>query len=1200
MRHLFRSLATVVILASMVPLTASAQHTQPPTVRDSQKLAGAELAAKIPPSLQQAKGDVQVLLELKTPPTFQVAIEGKSRGFSQNAIAAAQRSQLATIKGEQSALQSALTSAGAKTIYTSQRVYNGVAVMVDAAKLSTLSSLSSVKAIHRLTPKQLDNSISVPEIGAPQLWNTTGANVTGTGIRVGIIDTGIDYTHANFGGTKDYAANDGAVIEPGSFPTAKVAGGTDLAGDDYNADPTSPSYQPVPHPDADPLDCSADDGGGHGSHVAGTVAGLGVTTAGNTYAGPYNSSLDFSLSSFKIGPGVAPGALLYGIRVFGCDGSTNLVVPALDYAIDPNGDGDTSDHLDVVNMSLGSGYSGYDDLDTDPDAVASERAVSAGVVVVASSGNAYDTHYITGSPGSAASVISVASSVDAADIMDSMHVTADSEALADTLQPISFSAAYAWDSAPGFTGDIVYPPTQRDGCAAFTTANKALLNGKIALLDWTDPSCGGSVARTGNAVAAGAKGVILVDNTDVFDLSITGSSVAPSASMPKATGAAIKAALAAGKRVTATFDKAYRGTGQYGFPGQSDTLSDFSSMGPRRDGLLKPDIAAPGQGIFSTRSGSNTGGESLNGTSMAAPQIAGSLALLRQLHPGWSVQELKALAMNTAKNDVRSAVASNSPIFGPTRMGAGRVDLVNAANDSVLIYNKEQPNVVGVSFGTLEITEAITLQKQATVENKGASSVTYDLSYVAAASIPGVAYTVSPAQVTVAAGASVDVTITLTVDPAQLNHALSPSENSTQVGYARNWISEAQGYLKLVPTTAASELRLPVYAAPRITSTMQASDSEVELTGAASQDVSIDLTGEGFDTGLAADDTFSLVSAFELAYTSPDAGSTGVARASDIQHVGVSSTYAPDLSIDDTKLYFLVSGYGSWDSPNIVDYEIFIDSDNDGFYDYVLYNNSIKQNTSPTDVFVTSLYDYSVGASSAVGYLNFASGAIDQAPYHTNAMVLGADAADLGLTDSNSTFTYSVATYSKLTGNLVDSTPDLVYNPATPGVQFSGGIVEGIPLFVDYQGETIPAVYNRAAYADNDTQGIVLFHMHNAEGNKLEVIDLVEPTPTSTPTSTGTVTTTPTATATGTVTTTPTTPTATGTVTTTPTTPTATGTVTTTPTTPTATGTVTTTPTTPTATGTVTTTPTTPTATPVTPTPGGGPNSFIYLPLVTR
>ncbi|KAB8140515.1 ExeM/NucH family extracellular endonuclease [Chloroflexia bacterium SDU3-3] len=104
-----------------------------------------------------------------------------------------------------------------------------------------------------------------------------------------------------------------------------------------------------------------------------------------------------------------------------------------------------------------------------------------------------------------------------------------------------------------------------------------------------------------------------------------------------------------------------------------------------------------------------------------------------------------------------------------------------------------------------------------------------------------------------------------------------------------------------------------------------------------------------------------------------------------------------------------------------------------------------------------------------------------------------------------------------------------------------------------------------------------------------------------TPTSTGTVTTTPvTPTSTGTVTTTPVTPTSTGTVTTTPVTPTSTGTVTTTPVTPTSTGTVTTTPVTPTATGTVTTTPVTPTATPVTPTPGSGPNSFVYLPLITR
>ena len=97
------------------------------------------------------------------------------------------------------------------------------------------------------------------------------------------------------------------------------------------------------------MDCD-----GHGSHVAGIVGGSGVRSDGTTFPGPYDGSVPFS--SLRIGPGVAPRASLYALRVFGCSGSTGLMTQAIEWAVDPNKDGDFSDHLDVVNLSLGSDF----------------------------------------------------------------------------------------------------------------------------------------------------------------------------------------------------------------------------------------------------------------------------------------------------------------------------------------------------------------------------------------------------------------------------------------------------------------------------------------------------------------------------------------------------------------------------------------------------------------------------------------------------------------------------------------------------------------------------------------------------------------------------------------------------------------------------------------------------------------------------
>ena len=308
-------------------------------------------------------------------------------------------SSRAQLKAQQAPVESEIQSLGGQVLASYQLAYNGIKVRIAANKADSLNSLAGVVAVHPVQIVRPDNVHGVPLVGGPDVWGGV-PGLAGEHIKIADIDTGIDYTHADFGGSGnplDYTtalASDTLPANPLWFgPSApKVKGGIDLVGDSYNADPSSPSYQPVPHPDPNPLDCN-----GHGTHTAGTAAGFGVLSNGTTYTGPYNATT-VSSNTWNVGPGVAPKADIYAVRVFGCNGSTDVVVDAIEWSV--------ANHMDVINMSLGSPFGAADS----PDAVASTNAARDGVIVIASSGNSGRSAYITGSPAASPGALSVAAS----------------------------------------------------------------------------------------------------------------------------------------------------------------------------------------------------------------------------------------------------------------------------------------------------------------------------------------------------------------------------------------------------------------------------------------------------------------------------------------------------------------------------------------------------------------------------------------------------------------------------------------------------------------------------------------------------------------------------------------------------------------------------------------------------------------------
>jgi subtilisin family serine protease len=373
-----------------------------PTSQPSSATASSEMGESEQTSTSRAFASYIVLLEAAPAAAFYASMMEDAEAQSAS-ISALTQAHLASIEQAQLQLVERLESHEAQVLYRVQRVLNGIAIHAPVDQIEAIAALPGVQGVYPLIPKEPSNARIDTLLDASAIWlGANSAGLTGKGISIAIIDTGIDYLHTMFGGPgTGYLSNDSDIIgDAANFPGAKIIGGYDFAGDSYDASPTSSKYQPVPRPDPDPMECYGTSG--HGTHVAGTAAGYGVLADGATYPGPYDSSID--LNALRIGPGLAPEASIYALKVFGCTGSSNIVDAAVEWAVDPNQDGDFSDHVDVINLSLGSSFGSAFDATT----VAVENAARLGVIVVTSAGNSGDVHYAIGSPGVATPAIAVA------------------------------------------------------------------------------------------------------------------------------------------------------------------------------------------------------------------------------------------------------------------------------------------------------------------------------------------------------------------------------------------------------------------------------------------------------------------------------------------------------------------------------------------------------------------------------------------------------------------------------------------------------------------------------------------------------------------------------------------------------------------------------------------------------------------------
>jgi subtilisin family serine protease len=999
------------------------------------------------------------------------------------------------------------SDADATELYSTEYTVPGVAVVADVAALRKIATRSDVESIIPLTPKKIvDPTVNADSSAAPSgvdpsltkpgadgvtpqnaasdvytrsldAWQQT--HHTGKGVNVAVLDTGLDYTQADFGGPGTTAAYDAALASTaaptaGSYDPEKFLGGYDFAGPTYNADPDDPAYDPTPAPDENPIDGK---GGDHGTHVSGTIAGYGLDADKTTFDGDYTKLTTQQVQDMWIGPGTAPEAGLYALKVFGDGGgSTDLTGAALDWVGQALTEGKD---INVLNLSLGSDYGAPDD----PDNAKIDALTARGVLPVIASGNADDFTDIGGSPGNAEGALTVAASATGQSLYDGVEATA----------PADVAATYRAQYSQNYTGelpvegDVVVPTTNIDGCAAFSADEAAKIAGKVVWLKWTDGAleCGSGV-RFGNVQAAGGIGVLLAGTINTFDSGIAGNATIPGAELTLDSVTRLQAAAQAGT-LHVKFADELRGFQLATDPEAVNTLASFTSRGVHGsfDDIVKPDIAGPGVNVISAANGTGDGRLSMSGTSMATPDVAGIAALTFQSHPSWTAPQVKAALMNTATHDVRDG-DRNATLL---RQGTGRVDALQAVTAGTTVRSVENDQLVTASYGVVEVAGKTSERRTLQIENTDGRAHTYDVAYQPQVTQPGVAFSLSTKRVTVRPHSTAKVTLTFSIaDPTKLRRVIDPTQESVQQGYQREFVAAASGLVTFTPTDKSlNPLRLAAYVAPKPVSAVRGTN--VTFTGS-QRTADLALRGRTVDQGDATTGYHAAVAPFVLGGTDrPESFPAGSAKQS-LQAADVRA-YGANYDKASGTLAFGVQTAGPDANPGAVtNVEVLIDTDQDGTPDYLVYDAK----SAAVDATFATTVDLATGEAVDTQPLNGGAPGQDVNTFDSTVKVLTVDAATINATAH--AFTYSVLTESAYAPALatsgsyvVDETADATYDPSKPVLTFAQGKSTGV-LFAD-EGSLKVTRGTGVASAR-----ILLLHLGNAVGQQAQSVSAkwVEPT----------------------------------------------------------------------------------------------------------
>jgi Subtilase family/PA domain len=1035
-----RSLAAGLVAIPGLILLASPALSQTPNpvpVDDSSEVPVSE-------DLVGAVGTVQIVVQLDTAPLADV-VPADATSAGRLPGAADQQAHLAAVNAEQDAVAPALASVGATELASVDTSLNAVVVSVDASQLDAIAAIPQVKSVQRVHDYTLFQEPAVESGSLAQAAQYIGADVVrdagfdGAGVRVAVLDSGIDFTHSNLGGPgtggfyeqcygdpehPENPANpanrapEGRCADLFGQTAPKVKGGVDFIGENWP--------KAAAAPDPNPIDFQ-----GHGTHVSDIIAGR---SADGTHLG------------------IAPGAELYALKVCSavatsCSGIGLL--QAVDWALDPDGDGDISDAVDLMNLSLGSDYGQVQDDLTQ----ALTNAAELGVVVVTSAGNGADRAYKVGSPSISPQVLSVAQTTLPDDRW--IPITIVSPVIAGIPGNVIKNAVeQPW--APLFIDALTAPAARPSvsvlGCT-LADYGSGFPAGAIAVVQ--RGSCNVSL-KSDAARQAGAAAVIIVNNAGGLapTFSFGGGEPIRTLVTNKPFGDQLLAAIAAGP-VTLTLDPASAIT-------LTNTMVASSSRGPTIDGsLAKPDIGAPGAWL-SAEVGTGSEVTNFGGTSGAAPTVSGSAVLLLDKYDGFPPSRLTSMLVNSADTGNTTPKVDGSFYATPiSRIGGGEVRVDRAADIGLVARNKTSS--ISLSFGAVDAPSPKVLSKKVILRNLESTRKTYTITPTfryADDEANGAVRPAAPKTVTVPPFGTAEFTVTLVINANSLpDWPFAGLAGSSGNGEILNG-PEYDGFINLV--SGDDEIHLPWHVLPRKASALKSAASVTLNTKGTAKYKVRNLSFSAAGTM----DVFSLTGTSDD-LPDPGAGDPG----SPGSNAAVVDLAAVGARNDSEVVQFAISTYGRRAVPLYPAlFEVDIDTDGDGEVDFFVFNreNGGFGATGQDVVFVQQ-----VGSPTARGFF------FSIADFNSSNTIFTVPLSALGVTEG-STLDYSViAIDNNFTGEVTDVSDGNTYTIDAPRYV----VAEGFELTVPANGKVRFTVQATGSPAPSSETGLLFLKTADALGD---------------------------------------------------------------------------------------------------------------------